>query len=286
MEKKVSKTKKVFMSSIATLVLGTTFMAGGHVADAKYYDMNFKDSNIRATAMDYADGFKIGSKYPASRYVTKKVYHPKKKSPYEGIGKLTTDKTGKKNGGGTAFVIDDYTIVTAAHVVSDSKGKPKSPKNYHFFPSKDGNKVPYRFTIKDIKKAPGVDVAVLHTNKKVGSYVKPVGIAYESTVNRMKGGSIVNMAGYPKINGKNHNMIWSKGRYLKQTSDNVEYMAKIYRASGNSGSPLMTRDYDVVGVHAHGIHPLIKTNASEQPVNTGGALLKGKTRDFVMKNKR
>ena len=94
---------------------------------------------------------------------------------------------------GTAFVIDDHTLLTNNHVVEKGFGvvnkatyDPESPSNLKFMPSRNANNIPYSFTIKDIKMIKGVDVAVVHTNEKVTDKVTPLKIANEQNIKDMK----------------------------------------------------------------------------------------------------
>ncbi|ATF29390.1 trypsin-like serine peptidase [Staphylococcus simulans] len=143
-----------------------------------------------------------------------------------GIGILSNTKNKVY---GTAFVIDDHTLLTNNHVVEKGFGvvnkamyDPERPSNLKFMPSRDANNIPYSFTIKDIKMIKGVDVAVVHTNEKVTDKVTPLKIANEQNIKNMKSRDKITTYGYPSkeylgndfINDSRYKMYKSDGFYL------------------------------------------------------------------------
>ncbi|QLK86649.1 serine protease [Staphylococcus sp. 17KM0847] len=176
---------------------------------------------------------------------------------------------------GTAFVIDDYTILTNNHVVEKRFGivnkaiyEPESPSNLKFMPSRDANNIPYSFTIKDIKMIRGVDVAVVHTNEKLTNKVTPLKIANEKNIKDMKLGDKITTYGYPSkeyldsdfINDPRYKMYKSEGFYLlKVNSDDPQFYSKMIIRRGNSGSPILNVNNEVVGINSGGMN---NTNAN------------------------
>lgn len=176
---------------------------------------------------------------------------------------------------GTAFVIDDHTLLTNNHVVEKGFGvvnkamyDPESPSNLKFMPSRDANNIPYSFTIKDIKMIKGVDVAVVHTNEKVTDKVTPLKIANEQNIKDMKLRDKITTYGYPSkeylgndfINDSRYKMYKSDGFYLlKVNSDDPQFYSKMIIRMGNSGSPILNSNNEVVGINSGGMN---NTNAN------------------------
>jgi glutamyl endopeptidase len=176
---------------------------------------------------------------------------------------------------GTAFVIDDHTLLTNNHVVEKGFGvvnkatyDPESPSNLKFMPSRNANNIPYSFTIKDIKMIKGVDVSVVHTNEKVTDKVTPLKIANEQNIKDMKLRDKITTYGYPAkeylgndfINDPRYKMYKSDGFYLlKVNSDDPQFYSKMIIRMGNSGSPILNSNNEVVGINSGGMN---NTNAN------------------------
>ncbi|ATF29411.1 trypsin-like peptidase domain-containing protein [Staphylococcus simulans] len=189
-----------------------------------------------------------------------------------GIGILSNTKNKVY---GTAFVIDDHTLLTNNHVVEKGFGvvnkamyDPERPSNLKFMPSRDANNIPYSFTIKDIKMIKGVDVAVVHTNEKVTDKVTPLKIANEQNIKNMKSRDKITTYGYPSkeylgndfINDSRYKMYKSDGFYLlKVNSDDPQFYSKMIIRMGNSGSPILNSNNEVVGINSGGMN---NTNAN------------------------
>ncbi|SCU18757.1 MULTISPECIES: trypsin-like serine peptidase [Mammaliicoccus] len=243
--------------------------------------ITYKDTFNKATHSDYSDAFKIGSQIP-NDLLTLKLYNTHSKNHIEAVGKISSDETGKSGNGATAFVIDDYTIITASHVASDKVGN-KETKQFYFYPSKADQRVPIKFKVKNFHKSSERDVAVLITQQRLSTKIKPLKIASEQEIKDLKPKEPLYMLGYP--NKKPYNgqfMYQSNGYYLKSTKDYIEYIGHLHRTTGFSGSPVLNEHNHVVGLHAHGISPEINTkHQSTRDIYTGGPLITGKTRDFI-----
>jgi glutamyl endopeptidase len=187
-----------------------------------------------------------------------------------GVGILSNTKKNKVYG--TAFVIDDHTLLTNNHVVEKGFGvvnkatyDPESPSNLKFMPSRNANNIPYSFTIKDIKMIKGVDVVKLlfHTNEKVTDKVTPLKIANEQNIKDMKLRDKITTYGYPEkeylgndfINDPRYKMYKSDGFYLlKVNSDDPQFYSKMIIRMGNSGSPILNSNNEVVGINSGGMN--------------------------------
>lgn len=193
-------------------------------------------------------------------------------SSLSGIGILSNTKNKVY---GTAFVIDDYTIVTNNHVVEEGFGVtntamyiPTKVENLKFMPSRNGMNIPYSFTIKDIKMIKGVDVAIVHTNEKLTDSVEPLKLASIEDIENMKFGVPIITYGYPAKeflnsafqNDPRYSIYKSEGFYLLKTiSEDPQFYTKMIIRMGNSGSPILNSKNEVVGINAGGMN---NTNAN------------------------
>src|SRR5699024_12299581 len=104
--------------------------------------------------------------------LTIKVYNTHSKNQIEADSTISSDESGKSSNGATAFVIDDYTIITASHIASDKFGN-KEAKQFYFYPSKADQRVPIKFKVKNFHKSSERDVAVLITQQRLSTKIKP-----------------------------------------------------------------------------------------------------------------
>ena len=244
--------------------------------------LNFKDSFIHATASDYEKAFKIGDSLPDDD-VKNTTHNPQKMDEFSGIGKVVRDSKGTSKSGGTGFVVSKHQIVTNQHVVSSMKGNQYPTDSFYFYPQMNKDDVPLKFHVKSIQTKSTRDIAVLTVDEDLTKYVKPLKIADNEKIKDMQPGEKAFMVGYPRAGGDNNGrlMIKSEGNYLRPTQDRVEHMSKMTRYSGNSGSPLMNKDNEVIGIHAHGIHPDVSAPSEKQQIYTGGPTLMGTNGVFV-----
>ncbi|PTE34146.1 MULTISPECIES: serine protease [Mammaliicoccus] len=241
----------------------------------------YKDTFTEATHADYNDAFKLGSQIP-NDLLTIKPYDTDSNNHFKGVGKVSSDKTGKSGNGATGFVIDDHTIITAAHVASDDDGN-KETKQFYFYPSKSEQQIPMKFKVKKFYTSSERDVAILITEQRLSKKVKPLTLASEQEIKKMQTKEPLYMLGYPSEHPYNGQLMYqSKGYFLKPTQNYIEYIGHLHRTIGFSGSPVFNKHNHVVGVHAHGIRPELHIkNQSTRDIYTGGPLLTGKTRAFI-----
>ncbi len=247
----------------------------------------YKDTFTQATKSDYEQSFKIGSQIP-NKLLTLKPYrinHGRHISP---IGKVSSDATGKSGQGSTGFVIDKHTIITASHAVSDKAGNKETNKPFYFYPSKSNHDVPLKYKITKFYKVPNRDVAVLTTNQNLEKHIKPLQIAREHTIKNLQPKSPIRMLGYPHEGPFTGELMYeSKGYFLKSTREDIEYMAHINRRVGFSGSPVLNKQNQVIGVHTHGIRPeMHMKKQSTRHLYSGGPLMTGKTRAFIDQHRK
>lgn len=105
----------------------------------------------------------------------------------------------------------------------------------------------------------GVDVAILHTNDKLTDKVKPLKLASEEYIKNMKFQSKLITYGYPAKefsdrkyqNNLRYNMYETKGFYiLKTNSNDLQIYLKMIIRMSNSGSPILNKNGEVVGINA------------------------------------
>ncbi|AVP36125.1 trypsin-like serine peptidase [Staphylococcus felis] len=189
-----------------------------------------------------------------------------------GIGILSNTKNKVY---GSAFVVDDYTLLTNNHVVEKGFGTRNQTKydaenvsNLKFMPSRNGSNIPYVFNIKDIKMIKGVDVAIVHTKEKLTDKVKPLEIANEKDINDMKFKDRITTYGYPakEFLGSNferdnrYKLYKSEGFYIRNVnSDDPQFYSKLIIRKGNSGSPILNNNNKVIGINPGGMN---NTNAN------------------------
>lgn len=212
-----------------------------------------------------------------------------------GVGTLRI-KNEKNDRYGTAFVIDKHTIITNNHVVRDKSYsdiyKYIKPSDMEFRPSREGNSIPYKFKIKDVKMLKNVDIAVLHTYEDVTKYVKPIPFASEYQINHQAFKSKLYGIGYPDVkyyfpnsNLKRYQKLIYNGYYLQPTySLTPQFYTKMIIRNGSSGSPILNSKYQLVGVNSSGFNNSGKMTWDASPYEMAYVqALTGQTRKDIIK---
>lgn len=257
------KMKKLTSSLLALGIVATIVPINTSHAMSSIVDSYRTQSAYKKDA-GYQEAIKKSERISNDKLSITKVNNPKN-TTLSGVGTLRI-KNDQNNRYGTAFVIDKHTIITNNHVVRD-KNKPDiydhiDPKDMQFRPSRDGNNIPYRFSIKDVNMLKNVDIAVLHTNADLTKYVKPLSLASESSIKNLRQYSTIYGVGYPDVakyfkdtNFKRYEMLKYKGYYLQPTySITPQFYTKMKIRNGSSGSPIMNIRHQVIGVNSSGFN--------------------------------
>ncbi|MDO5375666.1 MAG: serine protease [Staphylococcus rostri] len=189
---------------------------------------------------------------------------------YQSVGRLVNSSA---NTAATAVVVGDYTLLTNNHLVEDTKTKPGArnyrpapPDKLRFYPMQSPSKKTYTFTIKDVHMIKGVDLAVVHTNKKLSDYIRPMPIASEQNIESMAFKDAITIVGYPTpkyfesrfpelANIPNHQMFITNGFYLnKATTPEPQFYFNAVTRKGNSGSPIMNKNNELIGIFPNGFN--------------------------------
>lgn len=161
---------------------------------------------------------------------------------------------------GTGFVVGSHSILTNAHVIDDAKGKAANAKYVKFMMNRDGEKVDYTFSIKNIKKIPYADLAVLHTTDDLSKYARPLTLATDAQILALKKGTPLYSVGYPYHGTDDYTTrYWNQAMFLSLSLNNTELMMKDKFRSGASGSPLVDKYFNVYGVRTYS-HKLYGVN--------------------------
>lgn len=150
----------------------------------------------------------------------------------EAVVVLEFDLGGGYTATGTGWFIDQNHIITNRHVVRDVTGGNVDSKTGYLL---DGTR--FDFSVKNT--AEDDDVALIETNTEA-PYIPPRGDA-----SSLSSGQPLVQVGHPGVIG---NWVISLGEYIKESEYSNAIWAEIPSTSGNSGSPLITLDGDVVGL--------------------------------------
>ncbi|MCJ0916458.1 trypsin-like serine peptidase [Mammaliicoccus sciuri] len=164
-------------------------------------------------------------------------------------------------GGGTGFLIDNYTVLTAAHVITS---------DYIDYPI---NKIIIEAGYKDEKATFGTanviktyvmpewknfrnyffDMAILIIDKPLGKDLGKLNIIDEVTL-----GEFISTTGYPGSNKNNidkikkGNQYYSSGKIVNITKNKIYYDSDT--EPGQSGSPVFNINNDVIAIHTRGFN--------------------------------
>lgn len=204
------------------------------------------------------------------------VKEKKQVYPYQSVVRVQYLK--RKKDYGTGFFVGRHHLLTNKHVVADAK-KP-SKELVVRIEGKDGKD--YDYPVKKITpaKKDSDDMTILEIgdnpkDKGTLAAITPLKIASPKTISSVKKGDTIRAIGYP--GDKPYSTLWeSKGKITQIESDGsfLTFNALIY--SGNSGSPLINENNELVGlVNA-------STEGKKKP-KTFGFLLRPELRRFLTK---
>lgn len=269
--------KKNIIALLALSMLGST----AHAMEADYYYDGMKSANKKL-------GYSYASKISNDKLVFK-PYVKNKTSPFNAVGyvKNMNGWAGKDvEVMGTGFVVDDYTILTNAHVIDDEFGKKTGAKYLRFDLAREGDVYKHRFQIKNVIKIPYADIAVLHTKVKLTNYVKPLKLATEAQIYSLKYGQPLYSVSYP-YHGDDYDYskrYYNMAMFLRRTNNDTEITLKDKFRAGASGSPLVDSKYRVYGLRTYGYNLYDEKLTKYARVElTGVESLTGYTRQQVIK---
>ncbi len=189
----------------------------------------------------------------------------------------------------TGFVVGNHTFVTNAHVVDRANGRQTDPKNIKFQLNRDGKKIPYQFQVQKIYKVPAYDIVVVETKENMvqKANVKPFKLATNQQIKSLKFNDNLYSLGYPVINGDNTYAYWHKLKFLQEASNKAELMTKDIFRAGDSGSPIVNRNFEVYALRTYGYN--LRGNSDYQYAKqevAGGESIYGNPRTFILRHIR
>lgn len=240
----------VFAALMMTILYQSSF-----AMDTSYYNDGLSKENI-------AKGYQLAKSIPNASVIMKKAGNSDN-SRFKAVGyiKNMNGWAGKNiEVMGTGFVINKHTILTNAHVIDDEKGRATQAKYLTFMMNRDGSQVDYRLSIKDVKKIPYADLAVLHTKVNLAQYVQPLNLATDDQILSLRKGTPLYSVGYPYHGTDDFTTrYWNQAMFLSLSSNRTELMLKDKFRAGASGSPLVDRNFNVYGVRTYS-HKLFGVN--------------------------
>ncbi|ULG72716.1 trypsin-like serine peptidase [Macrococcus brunensis] len=236
-------------------LLGIIFSNQAHAVGTNYYYDGLEPANLYT-------GYTLAKSIPNTSIIMKRTTNSNI-SRYKAVGYIS-NKDGWAGRGeesmGTGFVIDDYTILTNAHVVDNQYGTKSNASYVRFMMNRDGANIPYNFAIKDIVKIPYADLAILHTSVKLSNYVRPLPLATDWQIMNLKKGTPLYSVGYPYNGTSNYTLrYWNQAMFLAQSANKTELIMKDKFRAGASGSPLVDAYFRVYGVRTYS-HKLYNVN--------------------------
>ncbi|MEB6226448.1 trypsin-like peptidase domain-containing protein [Mammaliicoccus sciuri] len=157
---------------------------------------------------------------------------------------------------GTGFIIDDYAVLTAAHVIT-AENKNEKIKDIYIYAgykfdnsSEETARVIKSYVLADWINNPNInhDMALLILDKPLGKTFEKLNI-----IDRALIGEVINTIGYPgKDNGevRKGNQYYSSGKIVKVTNNNIFY--DLDTEGGQSGSPIFNENKEVIAIHTNG----------------------------------
>lgn len=279
-----SKFGKTF---IASVVIGTTmFGYAGHNDEAQAVGNYYYDGLHAGEYSGYLKAKKISNSSISNKY-----YPNASQSNLKSIGRVSNLNGWKvgipeykgQDSMGTGTVIGAHTFVTNGHVIDDKYGKAAAPKYIKFQLNRNGKSIPYTFHANEVIKVPQYDIAIVHTKENMSKYAKPMRIATDSEIKKLKFNTPLYSLGYSKINGDNTKPYFSKFRVTQFSPNGSEIQTKDIFRSGASGSPMLNSKYTTMyGMRTYG-HNLggTATDMYAKQEASGGESFKGYAGKFV-----
>ncbi|TDM05244.1 S1 family peptidase [Macrococcus lamae] len=240
------------------LITGTLLFSlstQAHAVDTDYHYDGLQPENLKTS-------YQLAKSVSNSKTIMK-VQGNSNASRYKAVGYISNKDSWAGRGVeamGTGFVIDDYTVLTNAHVIDNQKGNAAQVKYIRFMMNRDGKKIPYNFEVKDIVKIPSADLAVLHTKKRLTNYVKPLKLATDPQIMQLRRGTPLYSVGYPYHGTDDYTTrYWNQAVFLRQSPNMTELVMKDRFRAGASGSPLVDANFTVYGVRTYS-HKLYNVN--------------------------
>lgn len=210
-----------------------------------------------------------------------------KKYPYKSIVFIRSYFDDYKYIAGTGFMIDDYSVLTAAHVVDKKDIKIKKIVVYAGYQDNEATidtvNVIKKYTIPEWinTRNSNLDMALLILEKPLGKTLGKLNIVDKSNINEL-----VFTSGYPGGNDLNKdkikpgNQYYSSGKIVKITKDKLFY--DLDSEGGQSGSPVFNNNNEVIGIHINGFRPedKYKFNSAVKLSLSKIEIIKGWTREL------
>ncbi|UDI77130.1 trypsin-like peptidase domain-containing protein [Staphylococcus taiwanensis] len=274
-------------SIIASVIIGTTV-----------FGYSTHHDQAQAVGNYYYDGMHAGeySGYSKAKNISKNnisiQYYPNaSQSNLKSIGRVSNLngwKVGLKeykgqDSMGTGTVIGAHTFITNAHVIDDNKHRAAAPKYITFQLNRNGKSMPYAFHASEVIKVPQYDIAIVHTKENMSKYAKPVRIATNSEINKLKFNTPLYSLGYPVINNDNTKPYFNKLRVTQFSPNGTEIQTKDIFRAGASGSPMLNSQFNTMyGLRTYGYN--LRGNAYDAYAKqemSGGESFKGYAGNFV-----
>lgn len=303
------KIKKIMGGSLTALVLlsGVSVLNHDKAHAQTTSDILKQDSYMSNSGFTSAAGANEAKSkaaaIPNSKLTVKRVNNPK--GSYSGVGRIYNKGVTK----GTAFVVGDHTIITNNHIVRktavspdrkqyandlDKLYNPISADKLEFAPAYNAGSAMFgTYEIKDVQMIRGLDIAVLHTKKKIDSRVTRYKLASESSINNLKQNDAIYGVGYPSKDllpityhynlERNWRMYKFTGYYLqKAKTQDPQFYTKMIIRKGSSGSPIFNSNGEVIGVNSNGFNITNKATWPAAPYEMAFAQsLTGKQRQTI-----
>lgn len=278
---------KVGKTFIASVVIGASmFGYAGHHEEAQAVGNYYYDGTHAGEYSGYLKAKKIAKSSISNQY-----YPNASKSNLKSIGRVSNLNGWKvgipeykgQDSMGTGTVIGEHTFVTNGHVIDDKYGKAAAPKYIKFQLNRNGKSIPYTFHASEVIKVPQYDIAIVHTKENMSKYAKPIRIATDSEIKKLKFNTPLYSLGYSKINGDNTKPYYSKLRVTQFSPNGTEIQTKDFFRSGASGSPMLNSKYTTMyGMRTYG-HNLggTATDLYGKQEMAGGESFKGYAGKFV-----
>lgn len=303
------KIKKIMGGSLTALVLlsGVSVLNHDKAHAQTTSDILKQDSYMSNSGFTSAAGANEAKSkaaaIPNSELTVKRVNNPK--GSYSGVGRIYNKGVTK----GTAFVVGDHTIITNNHIVRktavspdrkqyandlDKLYNPISADKLEFAPAYNAGSAMFgTYEIKDVQMIRGLDIAVLHTKKKIDPRVTRYKLASESSINNLKQNDAIYGVGYPSKDllpityhynlERNWRMYKFTGYYLqKAKTQDPQFYTKMIIRKGSSGSPIFNSNGEVIGVNSNGFNITNKATWPAAPYEMAFAQsLTGKQRQTI-----